>query len=459
MKINPHDKNLNMPYRLYLKNGFIVNEGKVFKGNILIEDDKISDVFEGYVSDKSLDDFETIDLEGKYILPGIIDTHVHFREPGLIHKGDMASESRAAIAGGVTSIMEMPNTIPQTTSIKTLEEKIKIAENSCLTNYAFYIGATNDNLDELLSEDLSYVPGIKVFMGASTGNMLVDQSDSLSDIFGKAGKIIAVHCEEEEIVKQNLSNARSKFGNDIPMEMHPLIRSREACFTSTKKAVELALKHDTRLHILHLSTKEESELLENIPCNNSKQITGEACVHHLWFTDKDYPKLKASIKWNPAIKTAEDKLSLLKNINNSKIDIIATDHAPHTYDEKQQPYLSCPSGAPMIQHSLVVMLELFHQKHVSLETIVEKMCHNPARCFNISNRGFIRNGYYADLTIVDLNKSLKVEKSNILYKCGWSPLENSTFKSRVIHTFVNGKHMYDNGDFKQYQKGSLLRFS
>ncbi len=447
-----------MQSRLYLKNGFIVNEKKIFKANLLIENDKISEIIDDSVSEPHLEDIDTLDLEGKYILPGVIDSHVHFREPGLTHKADIASESKAAIAGGVTSIMEMPNTIPQTTSFKALEEKISIAEKTSLTNFAFYIGATNDNIKELLSSDYSYIPGIKVFMGASTGNMLVDNK-SLANIFSKTKKIIAVHCEDEAIINQNLSDAKRKYGNNIPFSMHPVIRSREACYKSTKSAIDLAMKYDARLHLLHLSTKEEIELLENLSSDLTKQITGEACVHHIWFTDEDYSKRMSLIKWNPAIKTSNDKHSLLQSLNNNTIGIVSTDHAPHTFEEKQQPYLSCPSGAPMIQHSLTVMLELYQQNRLSLENIVEKMCHNPAKYFNIKERGYIRKGYFADLVVIDVKDEWKVEKSNILYKCGWSPLEGQKFISKVIHTFVNGKHLFEHSRFKEYQKGSLIRFS
>lgn len=443
---------------IYLKNGNIVNEGRIFKGNILIRGEKIIDIDEGASQILEYDNIKTIDIEGKYIFPGIIDSHVHFRQPGMIYKGDIFTESKAAVAGGITSVMEMPNTDPQTTFVKALEDKIRIAEDNCFTNYAFYLGATGDNLDELISADSSYIPGVKLFMGASTGNMLINNTEKLVEIFGKLNKLIAVHSEDEDIIQYNLSKAIAKYGDNIPINIHPLIRSREACYSSTQKAVDLACRHDSRLHLLHLSTKEEIDLLFEMPCDTSKQITAEACIHHLWFTDNDYDDLNSLIKWNPAIKTSEDRQALLNSINSNKVDVISTDHAPHTFEEKQHPYTSCPSGAPMVQHSLPVMLELFHNNQVSLEVIAEKMCHNPAKCFNVKDRGFIRKGYFADLSIVDLDMHWKVSKSNILYKCGWSPLDNQEFNSKVIHTFVNGKHIYNNEMFDEVFKGKLLEF-
>ncbi len=448
-----------MTSMLYLRNGIIVNEGGVFKGGILIEGDYIYDIIKYTGEYSEPKDTNTIDLKGLYVFPGIIDSHVHFREPGMTQKGSIDSESKAALAGGITSIMEMPNTIPQTTTLKRLEDKIKIAEESSPVNYAFFLGATNNNLNELLSADYSNVPGIKVFMGASTGDMLVDDQESIVNIFNKTKSLIAVHCEDENIIQHNLIQAKTKFGDNIPMEMHPLIRSSEACYKSSLKALSLALKYNTRLHLLHISTEKELELFNDSPCEPEKQVTAEACVHHLLFTDNDYIQKQSLIKWNPAIKTTADREALRKNIIAGKIDVISTDHAPHTFEEKQQPYISCPSGAPMIQHSLPVMLDLYDQGVFKLETIIEKMCHNPAKCFNIKKRGFIRKGYYADLAIVDLNSKWKVKKDNILYKCKWSPLEGHTLKSKVIHTFVNGKHVYNKGGIDESYKGKLLHFS
>ncbi len=448
-----------MASKVYLKNCVIVNEGRIFKGGILIDGEYISDIIE-YTNDYTgLSGVKTLDLDGLHVFPGIIDSHVHFREPGMTHKGDIASESKAAIAGGVTSVMEMPNTNPQTTSIKRLEEKINIAEKNSLVNYAFYLGATNNNLGELLAVDPSYVPGIKVFLGASTGDMLVDDKESLSKIFSKVKTVIAVHCEDEKIIQKNLSKAKSKYADNIPVDLHPVIRSSEACYKSSLNALSLALKHNARLHLLHISTEKEIELFYNAPCGTGKQITAEVCIHHLWFTESDYAAKQSLIKWNPAIKKYNDRQVLRENINTDKIDVISTDHAPHTYKEKQNPYTSCPSGAPMVQHSLTAMLDMYHQNLISLETIAAKMCHNPAKCFDIVKRGFIRKGYYADLAIVDLNSKWKVEKNNLFYKCGWSPLEGHMFNSQLIHTFVNGKHVYNKNVINESNKGKLLSFS
>jgi len=443
----------------YLKNAMIVNEGRVFKGGILIENEKIADIIDYSYNTLEPVDVKVIDIEGLHVFPGIIDSHVHFRQPGMTHKGDIYTESKAAVAGGITSIMEMPNTIPQTTTIQKLHDKIRIAEKNSLTNYAFYLGATNNNLEELLNADPSYVCGIKVFMGASTGDILVDDKNSLSSIFDKVKKLIAVHCEDEKIIQRNISRLKQEYGDNIPIHFHPVIRSSEACYKSSLEALSLAIKYQTRLHLLHLSTKKEIELLHDIPCDNDKQITGEVCVHHLWFTENDYDEKKSLIRWNPAIKSESDREALRNNINSYKIDTISTDHAPHAIEEKQQPYLKSPSGAPMIQHSLLAMLDIYHKNLTSLETIADKMCHNPAKCFNVKERGFIRKGFYADLAIVDLNSTLKVKKSNILYKCGWSPLEEHVFNSKVIHTFVNGKHVFNNNVFDESKKGKQLCFS
>ncbi len=448
-----------MDNKIYLKNGFIVNEGSIIKGNILIEGDFIAEIFDSSYDIPEIADIKTIDINGKYVFPGIIDSHVHFREPGMTHKGNISSESIAAVAGGVTSVMEMPNTNPQTTSIENLHEKIKIAENNSLVNYSFYLGATNNNIEELINADSSYVCGIKVFMGASTGNMLVDDENTLEKIFSGVKGIVAVHCEDENIIQANLKNIKEKYGEDIPFDFHPVIRSSEACYKSSIKALGYALKYNTKLHLLHISSEKELDLFHNSPLDSEKQITGEACIHHLLFNDKDYKEKQSLIKWNPAIKSKQDQNSLLESLLNGKIDIVSTDHAPHTIEEKQKPYLQSPSGGPMIQHSLVSMLELYHNKRIKLDNIAKKMCHNPAIRFKIKNRGFIRKNNYADIVVVDINDKWTVNKENILYKCKWSPLEGHKFKSKVIHTFINGNHVYNNGIINNDIKGNLLSFS
>jgi len=448
-----------MDNKIYLKNGFIVNEGSIIKGNILIEGDFIAEIFDSSYDIPEIADIKTIDINGKYVFPGIIDSHVHFREPGMTHKGNISSESIAAVAGGVTSVMEMPNTNPQTTSIENLHEKIKIAENNSLVNYSFYLGATNNNIEELINADSSYVCGIKVFMGASTGNMLVDDENTLEKIFSGVKGIVAVHCEDENIIQANLKNIKEKYGEDIPFDFHPVIRSSEACYKSSIKALGYALKYNTKLHLLHISSEKELDLFHNSPLDSEKQITGEACIHHLLFNDKNYKEKQSLIKWNPAIKSKQDQNSLLESLLNGKIDIVSTDHAPHTIEEKQKPYLQSPSGGPMIQHSLVSMLELYHNKRIKLDNIAKKMCHNPAIRFKIKNRGFIRKNNYADIVVVDINDKWTVNKENILYKCKWSPLEGHKFKSKVIHTFINGNHVYNNGIINNDIKGNLLSFS
>jgi dihydroorotase len=439
-------------------NANIVNENRTFKGTVIIENGLIKEVIENndfIQSDhKGLD---IIDALGKYLLPGVIDDHVHFREPGLTHKADIYTESKAAVAGGVTSYMEMPNTVPNTTTVDLLEEKFKLASERSLANYSFYIGATNENIEELKKINNKDVCGIKVFMGSSTGNMLVSEMDSLQQIFS-LNSLIAVHCEDEKTIKENLEKQKAIYGDDIPVASHPLIRSAEACYRSSSFAVELALKHNTRLHLLHLSSAEEMNLLENALPVEKKKITAEVCVHHLWFTDADYKTKGTHIKLNPAIKSSDDRKALWEALLVNRIDVIATDHSPHTLEEKNNSYLKAPSGAPFVQHSLVAMLEFYHQGKISLETIVNKMCHAPAKCFNINKRGFIRAGYFADLVIVDLNSPWTVNKSNILSKCNWSPFEGDTFHSSVTHTFVNGKLVYVNGNFDEAAKGMRLQF-
>ncbi|MCX6245585.1 MAG: dihydroorotase [Bacteroidetes bacterium] len=447
--------------RILITGAKIVNENKIFEGNVLIAGERIEEVFPAGSTHSMLEDLENIRLidgRGKYLIPGVIDDQVHFREPGLTQKGDIHSESRAAVAGGVTSFMDMPNTDPKATTLTILEEKYKLASQKSFANYSFFLGATNDNLEEILNINPSKICGVKVFMGASTGNMLVDDPEMLEKIFQHSKTIVAIHSEDEAIIRKNLAEFKEKYGEDIPVEAHPLIRSEEACYASTKRAVELAQKHNTRLHILHLSTAKELELFRNDLPLDKKRITNEVCVHHLWFDDRDYARLGSKIKWNPAIKTQRDRDGLFSGLLNNSVDIIATDHAPHLAEEKQRPYLSCPSGGPLVQHSLVIMLEFVRQKKISLEKIVEKMCHAPAVLYRIQNRGFIRKGFYADLVLVGPDSPWIVEKENLLYKCGWSPFEGQQFSNKVTHTFVNGNLVFSNGKFDERQKGKRLEF-
>ncbi len=445
-------------HNYYIKGATIVNENKIFIGNVLIVNGKITEVSEQNILSITKDNFNVINAEGLYLFPGVIDDQVHFREPGLTHKAEIYTEAKAAVAGGITSFMEMPNTKPPALTHELLQDKFDIASQKSLANYSFYLGASNDNLDILLSADKNAICGIKVFMGSSTGNMLVDNDSTLSELFKKSKLLIAVHCEEESIIRANASYYLKEFGDKITAKYHPLIRTAEACYTSSKKAVELAKKHDTRLHVLHLSSSKEMELFSNKPIKD-KRITSEVCVHHLWFSDEDYEKYGNKIKWNPAIKTKTDRHVLREALNNNILDIVATDHAPHTLDEKSANYFQAPAGGPLVQHSLVAMLEMYHQNVFSLEKIIDKMCHSPAEVFQIKNRGYIRNGYWADLVLVDLNNPWKVETNNILYKCKWSPFEGETFKSKVITTFVNGIPVYKNGIFNEQTKGKALEFS
>lgn len=448
-----------MKNKYIITNGNIVNENKIFRGNIIIENDIIKEIIHDKIEVPEFSDYKIIDASDKHILPGIIDDQVHFREPGLTHKGDIYTESKAAVAGGITSFMEMPNTYPQTITQELLEEKYNLASTKSLANYSFYMGVTNDNAKEVLKTNPENVCGIKIFLGASTGNMLVDNINTLEEIFSKSKMLIAVHCEDENIIKNNLNFFKSKHGDDIPVELHPLIRSREACLKSSTFAVSLAKKHKTRLHLLHLSTAEEISLLDNTTPLSNKKITAEVCIHHLIFSDNDYAKKGTMIKWNPSIKNENDRLSLLKALIENKIDIVATDHAPHTIEEKKRSYLNAPSGGPLVQHSLVAMLELALNNKISIEKTVEKMCHNPAVLFRIQNRGFIKKGYFADITIVDTNNKWTVTKDNILYKCKWSPFENTTFKSKVLYTFVNGNLVYNSGIFNETTFGKRLHFN
>jgi len=440
---------------LLIKNATIVNEGLKFKGFVLIKDQKIVLVREGAAN---FDAENTIDAENLLLIPGVIDDQVHFREPGLTHKGTIYSESRAAAAGGITSYMEMPNTIPQTTNQQALSEKFKIAERDSLVNFSFYIGATNDNLSELLKTNPEKVCGAKLFMGSSTGNMLVDNKESLLNIFSNIHIPLAVHCEDEGIIRANMDKFRADFGEEIPFSCHPLIRSAEACYKSSSQAVEMATKFGTRLHVIHLSTSRELALFKAGGNLKSKKITNEVCIHHLWFNDTDYKKHGAFIKWNPAIKTANDQTSLLEAVNNDTIDIIATDHSPHLFSEKQNTYFKAPSGGPLVQHSLIAMIELYHMGKISLEKIVDKMCHSPADVFSVSKRGYLREGYWADMVLVDLRNKWKVEKSNLLYKCGWSPFQGVKFHSNVHTTIVNGSVAYSEGVFAEGKPGMALTF-
>jgi dihydroorotase len=443
-----------------ITNAFIVNEGKIFPGSVTIANGKIEKIVHGAFPEVfSSDGYTIIDAKGKYLLPGIIDCHVHFREPGLTHKADIYSESRAAIAGGVTSFMEMPNTIPQATTLALLEEKYRLAAGKSLANFSFFLGASNDNINEITHADPHLICGVKVFFGASTGNMLVDNQNVLEDIFRLSPLPVVVHGEDESIIRANTEAMRAKYGDDVPVEMHSWIRSTEACNLSSQLAVSLAKKYNTRLHIAHLSTALEVDLLENTLPLEQKRITAEACTHYLWFCDEDYSRLGTKIKVNPAIKSAADRDALLNGLIDGHIDIISTDHAPHLLKEKAQSYFKAPSGAPLIQHSLPVMLELWHTGKMSLELLVEKMCHAPATCFGVERRGFIREGYQADIVIVDPNSPSKVSSSDILYKCGWSPFEGLTLQSEITHTFVNGNLVFENGRFDESNKGERLTFA
>ncbi len=443
--------------RILIKNAKIVNEGNTTVLDVFIEGEKIVKI------DQSIENYPTdtlvIDAENKYLLPGIIDDQVHFRQPGLTHKATIASESRAAVAGGITSFIEMPNTIPQATTQEILEEKFKTASKSSYANYSFMIGGTNDNLEELLKTDPKNVAGIKLFLGSSTGNMLVDDEEILEQIFSSIKLLIAVHCEDEATVKNNLDKQKNIYGDDIPIELHPIIRSEEACYLSSSKAVALAKKTGARLHVFHLSTAKETELFTNKIPLKEKMITAEVCVHHLWFNDKDYAEKGTFIKWNPAIKTEKDRLGLWEALLDDRLDVIATDHAPHTMDEKKRVYTKAPSGGPLVQHALLAMLEAVRNDKISMERMVEKMCHNPAILFRIENRGFIKEGYFADLVLVDTNKDQTVNKENILYKCGWSPFEGTQFHSTVLKTFINGNLIYDQGVFDDKIKGKRLIFN
>ncbi|MDF2156932.1 dihydroorotase [Algoriphagus sp. CAU 1675] len=434
----------------------IVNEGRISPGDVLIQEGRIAKIGQNLSSETA--DIH-IDAKGKHLLPGVIDDQVHFREPGLTHKAEIYTEAKAGVAGGTTTYMEMPNTVPQSVTIELLEEKYKRASQVSLANYSFFFGATNDNLEEILKVNPENVCGVKVFQGSSTGNMLVDNPEVLEGIFRECKMLIAIHSENDNIIKANLEAFKEIYGEDIPVKFHPKIRSEEACYDASSRAVALAKKHGTRLHILHISTAKELELFDNTIPLEEKKITAEACIHHMWFSEEDYETKGNLIKWNPAVKTAKDRDGIFQGVLNDKIDVIATDHAPHTLEEKSQPYTKAPSGGPLIQHSLVAMLDFYHQGKISLEKIVEKMSHNVAKLFRIVDRGFIREGYYADLVLVDLNDPWTVSKENILAKCGWSPFEGHTFQSKVSHTIVSGHLVYEEGIFHEEKKGERIIFS
>lgn len=442
--------------RILIKNAKIVNEGSIFEGDLLIEDKFIVEIAESISAKSSTT--KIIDAEGNYLIPGAIDDQVHFREPGLTHKGNIASESKAAVAGGITSFIEQPNTVPNAVTQELLEQKYQIASETSFANYSFMMGGTNDNLEEVLKTNPKNVAGIKLFLGSSTGNMLVDNEEVLEKIFSSTPMLIAVHCEDEATIKANLEKYKAQYGDDVPATVHHLIRSEEACYISSSKAIALAKKTGARLHIFHLSTAKEMELFTNKIPLEEKKITAEVCIHHLWFTDKDYAKKGNFIKWNPAVKTEKDRDALWEALLDDRIDVIATDHAPHTLEEKSLPYLQAPSGGPLVQHAVVAMFEAHHQGKISVEKIVEKMAHNPAKIFKIEKRGFIKEGYYADLAIVNPGMPWNVKKDNILYKCGWSPFEGYNFKSRITHTFVNGQLVYNNFKVKNVQCGERLLF-
>lgn len=440
--------------KVLIKNATIVNEGAIFEGDVLLQDEFITKIGQD-ISDGAA---QVIDAKGKYILPGVIDDQVHFREPGLTHKGNIATESRAAIAGGITTFMEQPNTNPQTTTIEKLDEKFEVGRASSYANYSFLFGGTNDNLEELKRLDKHACSGVKLFLGSSTGNMLVDDERVIEEIFKNTEMVISAHCEDEGTIKANLAKYKEQYGDDIPVKYHHLIRSEEACFLSSSKAIALAKKTGARLHVFHLSTGKEMSLFENDIPLEQKKITAEVCIHHLWFSDSDYDDKGTLIKWNPAVKTAADRSALWEALLDDRIDIIATDHAPHLLSEKDNVYTKAPSGGPLVQHALPAMLEKYHQGIIPLEKVVEKMCHNPAKLFDIEKRGFVREGYFADLVLVDLNAPWTATKANTLYKCEWSPFDGYTFNAKVTQTFVNGHLAYDQGEFSPERHARRLTF-
>jgi dihydroorotase len=439
-----------------IKAGTIVNEGKKFVGDVLILNGRIEKIATRIDLPNGVTE---IHAEGKYVLPGCIDDQVHFREPGLTHKGTIFTESRAAVAGGITSFMEMPNTVPNALTQELLEDKYQIAAQTSLANYSFFMGASNDNLEEVLKTNHQNICGIKIFMGSSTGNMLVDKEAVLESLFSRVSMLIATHCEDELTVRTNMARFKEQYGEDIPIEAHPLIRSEEACFLSSSLAVSLAKKHQSRLHILHISTERETHLFDNSLPLEKKHITAEACIHHLWFSDQDYAEKGNFIKWNPAVKTAADREGIWKAVLDNRIDVIATDHAPHTLEEKSNSYMGAPSGGPLVQHALIAMLEKVQEGRISMERVVEKMAHAPATLFRIQERGYIREGYHADIVIVDPNRQTSVHKENCLSKCAWSPFEGHTFSHAIDSTFINGRLAYSKGEIFEGKSGSRLLFA
>jgi len=440
-----------------IKNAQIVNEGTITSGDVLIEADRIAEIAPS-ISVKNADT-KVIDADGFYLIPGMIDDQVHFREPGLTHKATIKTESRAAVAGGITSFIEMPNTVPQATTIDLLEEKFAIAAKDAHANYSFMFGGTNDNLSEILKVDKTKVAGLKLFLGSSTGNMLVDNPKVLEEIFSKTDLLISTHCEDEATIRKNLEQAIAIYGDDIPMEKHPEIRSEQACYISSSQAIALAKKTGARLHVFHLSTAKETKLFDKKKPLKDKKITAEVCVHHLWFTSEDYASKGSKIKWNPAVKTKKDREGLWKALNEGRIDVIATDHAPHTLEEKNNVYTKAPSGGPLVQHALEALFEMHRKGYITVEKLVEKVAHNPAILFEIKDRGYIREGYKADLVLINPNAPWTVTKENIAYKCGWSPFEGTTFRARVTHTFVNGHLAYENGKIAKATNGERLTFN
>ncbi|MBL7927211.1 MAG: dihydroorotase [Bacteroidia bacterium] len=445
-----------MPNKTLIKNATLVNEGRVYVADVLVINDIIEQIDTAISAPPNA---HIVDAEGLHLLPGVIDDQVHFREPGLTHKGDLFTESRAAVAGGVTSFMEMPNTVPNTLTQVLLQQKYDRAAEVSVANYSFFMGASNNNLDEVLGTDVKNVCGVKVFMGSSTGDMLVDNEQVLEKLFAQSPALIATHCEDELTIRTAIAKCKQQYGENITANMHPIIRSAEACYKSSSMAVALAKKHNTRLHVLHISTAAEVNLFDNNLTLDKKRITAEACIHHLWFTDEDYARLGNLIKWNPAVKTAADRTGIWQGLFDNKIDVIATDHAPHTLDEKQQPYINAPSGGPLIQHSLLAMLEMYHQQKITLPFIADKMSHAVATCFKIKNRGFIRPGFAADLVLADLTKPTHVTNQNVLYKCKWTPFNGNTFNAQIVATMVNGHWAYKNGKINDTIKGQRLQFN
>jgi len=440
---------------ILIKGAYVVNEGESKPLDVLVRDDRIVKIAESIPHTTE----ELVEAKGLYLLPGMIDDQVHFREPGLTHKANIATESRAAVAGGITSFIEMPNTVPQATTIELLEEKFAVAAKDSLANYSFMFGGTNDNLDEIKKVDKNKVAGLKQFLGSSTGNMLVDDQDVLREIFSTTDLVISVHCEDEPTVKANLAAHIDKYGDDIPIELHPVIRSHDACYLSSSTAIKLAKETGARLHVFHLSTARETELFRNDIPLEEKKITAEVCVHHLWFSEEDYAEKGTHIKWNPAVKSAEDRSALWEALNDDRIDVLATDHAPHTLEEKANPYTSAPSGGPLVQHAMPALLTAVKKGKISIEKLVQKACHNPAILFQIEKRGYLKEGYFADMVLVDMEGKTPVSRDNILYKCGWSPFEGTTFDAKIEQTWVNGKSVYQSGKIMENKAAMRLTFN